>query len=65
MWQCVPGGEGIDEAEDHFEIGGAVGGQAGAHVGGHGVGDLAEEGQGSGAVGVQLGEDRSGGDCVG
>lgn len=53
----LPAWQAVDIAEDHLELAAALNGQGGPHVGRHGIGHVAEDGEGGGAVPLQLSED--------
>jgi hypothetical protein len=56
----VPGGERVDEGEQHLELAAAVGREAGVHLDDHGVDDLAQARRRRGAAVLELPEQRDG-----
>jgi hypothetical protein len=56
----VPGGQRVDEGEQHLELAAAVGGEAGVHLDDHGVDDLAQAWRRRGAAVLELPEQRDG-----
>jgi len=56
----VPGGERVDEGEQHLELAAAVGGEARVHLDDHGVDDLAQARRRRGAAFLELPEQRDG-----
>jgi len=56
----VPGGERVDEGEQHLELAAAVGGEPCVHLDDHGVDDLAQARRRRGAAVLELPEQRDG-----